>query len=324
MKRMLLLVGFLLFFCSPASASNFSMSKKGESLCATYTHISAIDSAHIVFAYPDTTNWYDSLFCYPVAWGSSMIMVGCGVKLDSIGTHIVKVRYYAGGSIAGHVGGGWFHDDDVVTVAGAGSDTFDIYVFNADTTAQEGVDICIYNEAKSAKVVPSKLTDVNGKAQVFLDAGDYPLYLQRLGVIYSQWDTITVSNGGIDSLWVTSYDPGSSPAGNLTTVKGLNRDFGFNKGDRLTITFSLPYKNVIDTSENVFIDRKEITVYSDTGYFEANLIPGIFLLSQVRGAIKDSLKYNVKIRTTDRPVFEWNRFDVPDTAGAVWLIDLIR
>lgn len=521
MKRLFLL---LILLPALAWAGNYGSSIEGKDANVSFVHTSAIDSAHFVFAYPDTSNWYDSVFTYPVAWGSSKIMNGAGLDLDSIGVHVVKVRYYSGGSVVGHTAGVWLHknievdadtlakirdythavqesinahaphgddwasvgaggvdlsdevdsllvalydrtndsnfirlmahvilnydsaqfsdeywttidsrltnrsaigdtntnpfqsnvdvvarvtyvdsaetvitesaggagsdttaikamhdnrgtsifnpasdvvervtfvdstdtilksvgatatvdtesvarsvwDDDIVprvnrtvtaSCAGTGPDTFDIYVFNGDTTAQEGVDICIYNEAKTAKALPSILTDVNGKAQVFLDAGIYPLYLQRLGVIYSQWDTITVSNNGIDSLWVISYDPGSAPAGNLTRIKGFNRDFGFNKGERLTITFSLPYKNVIDTSQNVFIDRKEIVVFSDTGYFEADLIPGIKLLSQVSGAVKDSLKYNVKISAPDRPVFEWNRFDVPDTTGTVWLIDLIR
>lgn len=214
-------------------------------------------------------------------------------------------------------------DDFKASCAGTGADTFDIFVFNGDTTAQEGVDICIYNEGKTAKVVPSILTNVNGKAQVFLDAGTYPLYLQRLGVIYAQWDTITVSNGGIDSLWVTSYDPGDAPSASLTQIEGWNRDLGFGKYDRLKISFRPQYSNLIDTAQGVFVTIKEMFTYADTGRFVINLIPSANLISKQPEGDVDSILYDLEIIRGYIKEGEYRNIFVPDTSGTVNLKDIL-
>ena len=105
-------------------AGNFGSSIEGKDANVSFTHTSAIDSAHFIFAYPDTTNWYDSVFTYPVAWGSSKIMNGAGLDLDSVGVHVVKIRYYSGGAVVGHVVGTWLHETDIrdVNIVSAGDD----------------------------------------------------------------------------------------------------------------------------------------------------------------------------------------------------------
>lgn len=121
MKKLCLL---LMLIPSLAWAGNFGSSIEGKDANVSFTHTSAIDSAHFIFGYPDTTNWYDSVFTYPVAWGSSKIMNGAGLDLDSIGVHVVKIRYYSGGAVAGHTVGTWSHETDIrdVNIVSAGDD----------------------------------------------------------------------------------------------------------------------------------------------------------------------------------------------------------
>lgn len=113
MKKLFLKFHWLLILLPVlAWAGNFGSSIEGKDANVSFVHTSAIDSAHFVFAYPDTSNWYDSVFTYPVAWGSNKLLNGAGLDLDSVGVHIVKIRYYSGGSIAGHTAGVWLHETD--------------------------------------------------------------------------------------------------------------------------------------------------------------------------------------------------------------------
>ena len=208
-------------------------------------------------------------------------------------------------------------------VGGTGADTFNIYVFDGDTTAIEGVNITVYNKGHTA-VAGILTTDVNGLAPTFQDADTFHLYLQRLGVIYTEWDTIVVSNQGIDTIWVTAYDIGSSPSANVTRVKGFTRTYGYQKTDRVIVSFSTHDKNLIDTTAGVFIDKIDEVTYSDTGFFQVDLIPSISLLSKQPGITKDSIRYDVKMYAPGRSVFEWQNIFVPDSSGCVWLKDILE
>jgi len=356
MKRILISISILLSLWVLSKANDFSSSMKGYFSSVTYTHSSACDSARVYFGYP-SSNLYQNLKLFPLDVDSSKLKRD-SLALDSIGGHYVEIQYYerGAGSVSGYFIGLWeqkpdtsdyqgsaagltadqvagevyctlyVHADDFKDgTAGTGADTFDLYVFNADTTAQEGIEISILNEAHTAVAVPVVPTDVNGKAQVFLDADTYHLYLQRLGVIYSKWDTVIVpSGGGVDTIWVTSYDPGAPPSASVTLVQGFNRDLGYNKTDRLTIRFIPQHSNLIDTTQGVFLDFKELVAYSDTGFFQTYVVPSINMISREEGVDVDSILYDVKIERNYTETHYFRNVFVPRSAGGVWLKDILE
>jgi len=209
--------------------------------------------------------------------------------------------------------------------AGSGADTFDIYILDGDTTAIEGVDITIYNNAKTAVPVPSRLTDVNGKAQVFLDADTYQLYMQRLGVIYNKWDTITVTNNGVDTIWVTRQSTSSPPSANLTRIRADLRTLTYGQIiSGAKVSFALHDQNVFDTTQThwVLMDPRPIVVSCPTGSLIVDVTPSVNLLSKNFGVEKDSVRYDITISAPGAQIFEWNNIFIPRSEGEVWLNDL--
>ncbi|GAG03880.1 unnamed protein product, partial [marine sediment metagenome] len=182
---------FWLLILLPALAwgGNYGSSIEGKDANVTFVHTSVVDSAHMVFGYPDTTNWYDSMFTYPVAWGSSKIMNGAGLDLDSIGLHVVKVRYYSGGAVAGHTAGVWLHEADV---GGAYACTVEVRDSSLHAGIQ-GVKVIIRNHASTATVRWST-TDADGKAFFGIDTlqtgHSYKPWLQQLGYNFAFPETL--------------------------------------------------------------------------------------------------------------------------------------
>jgi hypothetical protein len=324
------LICLLCLFLIPAVAGicGLGISIDGEQASVTFEHSATLDSAWVVFGYDgdggaDTANFYDSLKLLPVFSGDGKILWADGLDLDSIGTHVVKIRGYVDDAILVISSGIWLHDDDSPT-SGTGSDTLDIIVFDGDTTAVEGVDLTIYNPTKTAKAIPKVTTDVNGYCQVFLDPASYPVWCQRLGIIQAEWDTVTVpSGGGRDTIWVVAQTAGSPPSANVTRLTGYNRDLGYNKNDRLKIVMKPQYGNLLDTCENVFMITKEIVAYSDTGFFQIDVPSSKCLLSKDGPVDIDSVLYDFLIFYKYNKEFERQGIFVPDSSGNVQVKDLL-
>jgi hypothetical protein len=186
----------------------------------------------------------------------------------------------------------------------AGSDTFDLYIFNEDTIAQEGVTITIYNMAKTAKVNPSLTTNVNGKVQTRLDPDSYQLNIQRIGVVMDKWDTITVpSGGGRDTIWVTSFDPGSPPSGDLCLIYGFVKDFGDVLVAGARVEVSIPKNNLRYGTVLISPYMKQTTTDA-TGYWHMNVYPNSLLTPT-------GTKYHIKVTKPSGVIMEKD-FTVPD------------
>lgn len=213
-------------------------------------------------------------------------------------------------------------DDYKDGVGGTGSYKDTILVLDGDTNTVEGVSITVRNA--SGTVVAVGETDVNGTQILNLDATTYTFSLQRIGIILNQDTTLTVSGDQTDTIWVTAYDIGSPPSANVTRVKGFTRTYGYQKTDRVTVSFSTHDRNLIDTTAGVFIDKIDEVTYSDTGFFQIDLIPSVSLLSKQPGIEKDSILYDIKIYAPGRSVFEWQNIFIPDTSGSIWLKDLLE
>jgi len=126
-----------------------------------------------------------------------------------------------------------------------------------------------------------------------------------------------------DTIWIIQTDTGSVPTPNLTKVKGFTRTYGFQKTDRVTVTFATHETNLRDTTTGAFIDKIEEKVYADTGYFEIDLIASPNLISDVRDAVKDSIRYDVTLSAPGRTIFERTGVLVPISASPVWLKDIL-
>ena len=228
-------------------------------------------------------------------------------------------------------------DDDVIakasrtvtaSCAGSGSDTLDIMVFDGDSTAVEGADLCIYNPTKSAKAIPSVTTDVNGYCQVFLDPASYPLWIQRLGVIQAEWDTVTVpSGGGRDTVWVVAQDAGSPPSANVTRIALYMRNFQYQQYGRVAVSFQIHEDNVWDTSQTpaVLVNREPVRVWMDTGHQVVDVISSLNLAKVVNNeVVEDSILYDVTVYKPGMVILRETGVLVPDSTGTVWLWDLLK
>lgn len=131
---------------SLASANNFGSSYSGKEASVTFAHTSALDSAWAVFGYDgdaaglDSAQFYDSLKLSPAFSGDGTLLWGDGLKLDSIGVHVVKIRGYASGAIATMTLGIWENrnlDANMIEVSGdaTAADNLEDAFNCADTTA---------------------------------------------------------------------------------------------------------------------------------------------------------------------------------------------
>lgn len=75
----------------------------------SYWHDTECDSGYILFGYPDSTNYYDTVDLVPSEFDSAELLF-LNLDLDSIGEHQITVVYYERGSAtSGSKGGSWTH-----------------------------------------------------------------------------------------------------------------------------------------------------------------------------------------------------------------------
>jgi hypothetical protein len=162
-------------------------------------------------------------------------------------------------------------------LSGEGLDTLDLYVFDEDTNAVEGVTITVYNFAKTAKAVRSKLTDVNGGAQVWLNPDDYQVLVACVGVTQTEWDTVSVVSGGSrDTIWVTSFDPGEPPSADLCRVYGWIYDLNDQPTSGMEVKASIDY-SILRYGTKLISPYKKSTTTDANGYWYLDLYPSSIL-----------------------------------------------
>lgn len=109
--------------CGLSWASNFGSSVEGEQAAVTFTHTADCDSAHADFGYDgdggaDSLNFYVTVDLLPCFSGDGTILMGEGLELDSVGTHVVKITYFEddGDAVAdGYVAGIWLYENPNLT-----------------------------------------------------------------------------------------------------------------------------------------------------------------------------------------------------------------
>jgi hypothetical protein len=215
-------------------------------------------------------------------------------------------------------------DDFKDGVGGTGSYKDTIIVLDGDTNTIEGVSITVRNASGTVVATDINGTDVNGIEIFNLDAATYNFALQRIGVIITHDTSITVSGNQTDTIWVTAYSPSSPPSGSVTRIEGWTRTYGFQKTDKVTISFSTHDPNLIDTTSGVFIDKITEVTYADTGYFYIDLIPSLNLLSKSRGIEIDSVCYDVSMSAPGRRVFNWGNIFIPRSEATLKLYNLLK
>lgn len=112
----LFVIAGLVLLCTSAKAGNFGRSIEDKDGFISFQHEVAMDSAHAIFGYPDTTNWYDTTKLLPATtFSDDSTVVGATIDLDSIGVHIVRLIYFekGAGDTSGVDFGTWLNDYSV-------------------------------------------------------------------------------------------------------------------------------------------------------------------------------------------------------------------
>lgn len=120
MKKLFLL---LILLPSLAWGGHDGSSTSGKEATVTWSYTLACDSAWMVFGYdgdagdPDSANMYDSLKLVQCFSGTGKELCGDGLDLDSIGSHVVRMYCFSGGSVVGIVAGKWEQKAVLLTAA---------------------------------------------------------------------------------------------------------------------------------------------------------------------------------------------------------------
>jgi len=190
----------------------YSQSQEGTEGVVTFTHSSECDSAQVLFGYPDSTNWYDTVSLFPMGGATdSSYLYTHGLDLDSIGPHIVRVAYWehdGDNTVDGYVVDLWLHEKAPVL---DGLYTVDYVLLNsADSTPiyKASVNFRDWTLANSLRYTTS---NASGIARVGLDADSVAVLATSPHWTFpTTWDSITYSSNHTDTLWGASTEPAAA------------------------------------------------------------------------------------------------------------------
>ncbi len=168
---------------------------------------------------------------------------------------------------------------DNLTLSGGGTEPETLIVVNsADTTLIQGARVTLRTIDQSTVKVNGLSTDLNGKLILDLDpdsffaavfANNYNPLLDTLAVL---------QGGGVDTLWLTSFDPGNPPSPDLCRVFGWVYDISGNPLGNVEVTAEIPAEYHPVKYSNVIITPFRKTVQTNSpGYWEIDLFPNSLL-----------------------------------------------
>lgn len=191
---------------------------------------------------------------------------------------------------------------------GSGAYPCTLYVMRVnagDTFAVQGVALRIYNSSETATAAFA-ITDANGRGIVSLDADSFHVYGYRAGLLFADQPlpVVTTAQGGNDTLWAVSFDPGNPPMPDLCRVHGWVQSLGGVSVDSATVQARIV--NPALRFQNVVISPYELTATTDTaGYWYLDLFPSATL-------DPDTTQYEFTIRYSSGAILR-RRVAVPDT-----------
>jgi len=320
MKKMFLFLWIVLALYGLVWANNFGSSTEGEEASVTFVHTVALDSAWAVFGYDsdggaDTANFYDSLKLLPVFSGDSKILWADGLDLDSLGTHVVKIRGYANDAIAVITTGIWEHKttavdsvrkvylvDSLDQTVTASADTEAIARYTWDyptrtlTDAGTGANQVIIRTKSSldSAVIPKATVAVwnadqsirmglldtdtdSGKVTFALDDGTYNLRIHKYKFQWTVPITIGVSGNKDTTVYATEFTPTPPPSSDLCTVYGYIDSAGL-VGHRAQISCTIHAQELRIGTKILAYYSYTKTVYTNrSGYWEMFLPPNAII-----------------------------------------------
>lgn len=95
--RFLIVIAALLLLRQMIVAGGGDHSWRGPYWPVNLEHYQKMDSAKLLFGYPDSTNYYDTVFYWPVFFDSTYATTD-SLLLDSLGVHQVKILIWSGGT----------------------------------------------------------------------------------------------------------------------------------------------------------------------------------------------------------------------------------
>jgi hypothetical protein len=82
-------------------------SEYGQPVGVSFSHYTACDSGRAYFGYPTSANKYKSVKLTPANYDSTFLTGKITAGLDSIGPHVLEIRYFEHGGDSGSAGGWW-------------------------------------------------------------------------------------------------------------------------------------------------------------------------------------------------------------------------
>ncbi|MEE8576219.1 MAG: hypothetical protein V3T31_03100 [candidate division Zixibacteria bacterium] len=167
------------------------------------------------------------------------------------------------------------------------------------------VSVAIRNLTQSA-LIASARTGTDGSLSVNLDADSFTVVASATGYVFEGFDTLVVTGTGSDTVFATSFDPGtpSDPSlcrlyGHLYSIEGVAMSGA-------TIRAGLPHGVV--RSGNRVVSPSVVSSTSDsTGYFYLDLIPSDSL-------VPSSAKYEITVSQGAISILR-QRLTVPTTTS---------
>lgn len=351
MKRFFLLLCVIFALCGLSWANNFGSSTEGEEASVTFVHTGALDSAWAIFGYDgdggaDTANFYDSLKLLSVFSGDGKILWADGLDLDSLGTHVVKIRGYASDALAVVTTGIWEHKttavdsvrkvylvdslDQTVTASadteaiarynwnyvtrtltsGAGTGSNQVIIrtkSSTDSAVIPGASVALWNADQSALMGLLETDTDSGKAVFAQNDGTYNL---RIWAYKFQWTvpiTIGVSGNKDTTVYATEFTPSPPPSSDLCTVYGYIDSVGL-VGQRARISCTiLEHELRIGTKILAYYSYTKTVFTTPSGYWEMFLPPNAIITPS-------GTQYVFQIKTPYQPVLKkW--VTVPELAN---------
>lgn len=188
---------------------------------------------------------------------------------------------------------------------GSGSGSDSIIVYNSTLSAVvPQVSVTMRNLAQTSSVLAKVTTDQNGKAQILLsDSGVITAVQPGLTGIL---DTVDNDITTLDTLYVTSFNPGAPADNSFSRVYGFIRFTEDSATIGAVVTAELRGgANMRDTLSDVWVVPFTATTLTDTlGYFALDIRKTAFL--------NQDASYNIKATFNGRRIFMIPGFVVPD------------
>lgn len=219
---------------------------------------------------------------------------------EHLGVYRVYVRVKIGGAwrgaavgsyqVIGRDVGEYFAEiATAVATSGAGAYACTLYVYDeGSSSAVSGAFVRLLNSEQSA-VAAMGNSDPNGRIVFALDDHEYAVYVHQSGYSQSVLPALVdVNPSGVnDTIWLTHFDPGSSPSASLCRVYGYVQSLDGRGIDGVVVTARIQKSPLL--FDGVVISPFALTTSSDSsGYWYLDLIPN--------GALDpDDTKYDVTL-----------------------------